>query len=204
MDNTTSVHSLGCAIFRTGRCNCAYLAQWDTPKEEPQRLGHKGVCLDEFWPGDCCCDEGHITDTICYHPKTGWHRDDNVACGTWDKLVEHRRDCYGEEVIQNGFGHSDTIHMKYQIQEVAEFSKRQTEKAVQRIAEAQRRVAEHAHVTVSPREEKVYTCVTCQGNQAWMDSANREIRLWKRMGATVGGLGLLCAALSVASRIWVF
>lgn len=40
MNSDTSIHSLGCSIFRTGRCTCAYQAQWDsTPEEEPGLAG---------------------------------------------------------------------------------------------------------------------------------------------------------------------
>lgn len=120
-------HTPGCPAGRTGRCTCEYLSGWGEPQPEPERPGHTHICLEEFWPEECVCDSGKFTDTICCHRKTGWHRTDQASCDYWDKLVEYRRSAYGEEVIENGYGHSDDIHPKYQLEEALEQQKHREE-----------------------------------------------------------------------------
>ena len=91
-----------------------------TDTTTPERLGHKTLCLDEYWPAECVCDTERITDTICHHPKTGWHRTDRIMCEEWDGLVKHTRDQYGAEYIMNGYGHSDARHFTYDREEAKE------------------------------------------------------------------------------------
>ncbi|QGJ92768.1 membrane protein [Arthrobacter phage Beagle] len=87
------------------------------PALAPARLGHKYQCMDEYYPETCCCDNDAVTDTICCHKGYGWHRDDQVGCEHWEVLVEHSRRRGDGEVIRNGYGHSDTDHPKFDLEE---------------------------------------------------------------------------------------